>query len=595
MKEKQRILADIRSGMRKKGLDAIIVPSSDPHQSEYAASHWKTRSWISGFTGSAGTVVITLKHAGVWTDSRYFIQAEEELKDSPFTFHKLKVPHTPEHLTWLSQNLKKGSTIAVDGNLFSVSQMLHMQRFFKPKNINLKTGISVLYNTWKDRPSLPKDGIFELKLKYAGQSRKSKIAQICDVIAAKNVDYCLISTLDDIAWTLNLRGGDVESNPVFISFLLVGRKKSYLFVDSSKISATLAKKLNKDQVFIKGYQEIGSFLKSMSAKSKLMYDPAYTSITLSKAINKANTIHTDTPSTYLKAIKNKIEVEGIRRAMIKDGVALTRLYMWLEASVGGGKIDEVAVAETLAGFRKEQGEYHGESFGAIVGYRGNGAIVHYSASRPTCATLKKKGVLLLDSGGQYHCGTTDITRTTTFSKPSKALKQDYTDVLKGHIALATCVYTKGTRGNQLDLLARKALWANLKNYGHGTGHGVGHFLNVHEGPHSISPAATGKAALALAPGMVTSNEPGFYKSGAYGIRIENLVLTIKIAENEFGTFYGFETLTLFPIDTQMIAFDQLTKSEVTWLNNYHKKVYKTVSPALNTKEKKWLKEKCKAI
>jgi len=421
------------------------------------------------------------------------------------------------------------------------------------------------------------------------------LSQICDTVSAEKADYCLISTLDDIAWTLNLRGNDVESNPVFIGFLLVGLKKSYLFVDSSKISAALAKKLKKDNVLIKKYNEIDAFLKTTSVKSKVMYDPASTSLSLSKAINKASGIHAATPSTYLKAIKNKIEVEGIRKAMIKDGVALTRLYMWLESSVGERKIDEVEVAETLASFRKEQGEYHGESFNAIVGYKGNGAIVHYSAKRPTCATLKPKGVLLLDSGGQYHCGTTDITRTTTFSKPSKALKQDYTAVLKGHIAVATCIYTKGTRGNQLDLLARKALWAKHKNYGHGTGHGVGHFLNVHEGPQSISPAATGKAAVALAPGMLTSNEPGFYKSGAYGIRIENLVLTVEVANNEFGTFYGFETLTMFPIDTQMIAFDQLTKEEVTWLNNYHKKVYKTVSPALNTQEKKWLKEKCKVI
>ena len=595
MKEKQAILAEIRTGMRKKGIDAIIVPSSDPHQSEYVASHWETRAWVSGFTGSAGTAVITLKHAGLWTDSRYFIQAEDELKDGLFTFHKLKVPHTPEHLTWLLQNLKKGANIAVDGNLFSVNQMLNMQRFFKSKNIKLKTNINVLYHAWADRPSLPKTPIFELKLKYAGQSRKSKLVQICDTISAKNADYCLISTLDDIAWALNLRGSDVESNPVFIGFLLVGVKKSYLFVDTSKISAALVKKLSDNKVVIKEYKEIGAFLKTASIKSKIMYDPAYTSVYLSKAINKSNTIHAATPSTFLKALKNKTEVEGIRKAMVKDGVALTRLYMWLENAVAKRKIDEVEVAETLAGFRKEQGEYHGESFGAIVGYQGNGAIVHYSAKRPTCATLKPKGVLLLDSGGQYHCGTTDITRTTTFSKPSKALKQDYTAVLKGHIAVATCVYMKGTRGNQLDLLARKALWANYKNYGHGTGHGVGHFLNVHEGPQSISPAATGKAAVPLVPGMLTSNEPGFYKSGAYGIRIENLVLTIEVADNGFGTFYGFETLTMFPIDTQMIAFDQLTKEEVTWLNNYHKKVYKTVSPALNTQEKKWLKEKCKAI
>jgi Xaa-Pro aminopeptidase len=595
MKEKQAILAEVRRQMKRKGIDAIIVPSSDPHQSEYVAKHWETRSWVSGFTGSAGTVVITLKHAGLWTDSRYFIQAEEELKGGPFTFHKLKVPHTPEHLTWISQNLKKGSTIAVDGDLFSVHQMSNMQRFFKSKNIKIKTGIRMLYDTWRDRPSLPKNPIFELKLKYAGVSRKHKIAQICDFILAEKSEYCLVSTLDDIAWTLNLRGDDVESNPVFIGFLLVGLKKSYLFVDSSKISSTIAKKLRADHVHIKEYKEISAFLKKISIKSKIMYDPAYTSISLSKSISKSNTIHAATPSTHLKAIKNETEIAGIRQAMIKDGVALTKLYMWLEANVEKQKIDEVEVADTLAGFRKEQTEYHGESFGAIVGYQGNGAIVHYSAKRPSCATLKPKGVLLLDSGGQYHCGTTDITRTITFSKPSKALKQDYTAVLKGHIALAACIYPKGTRGNQLDLLARKALWANHKNYGHGTGHGVGHFLNVHEGPQSISPAATGKAAVPLVPGMLTSNEPGFYKSGAYGIRIENLVLTVEVANNEFDTFYGFETLTLFPIDTQMIAFDQLTKEEVTWLNNYHKKVYKTVSPALNTKEKKWLKEKCKAI
>ena len=595
MQENKVILSEIRSKMKKNGIDAIIVPSSDPHQSEYVASHWKTRTWISKFTGSAGTAVITQKHAGLWTDSRYFIQAENELKGGVFTFHKLKVPHTPEHLSWLIENLNSGATIGVDGNLFSVNQMRSMERSFKPKNIGIKTNVKILYSAWKDRPSLPKNSIFELKLKYAGQSRRSKLNQICDTILAKKSDYCLISTLDDVAWTLNLRGSDVESNPVFVAFLLVGVKKSYLFVDPSKISKSTYKRLLSDKVLVKDYSEVASFLKSVSVKSKILFDPASTSVSLAKAIKKSNSVHGPTPSTYLKAIKNKTEVAGIKKAMLKDGVALTKLYMWLEATVGKEKVDEVDVAEKLASFRKDQGEYHGESFGAIVGYKGNGAIVHYGAKRPSCAKIKPSGVLLLDSGGQYHCGTTDITRTTTFSKPSKGLKQDYTAVLKGHIAVATCIFPKGTRGNQFDLLARKALWENHKNYGHGTGHGVGHFLNVHEGPQSISPANGGKAALPFAPGMFTSNEPGFYKAGAYGIRIENLILTVEVEKNEYGTFYGFETLTLFPIDTQMIAFEQLTKAEVKWLNQYHKKVYKTLAPALNSAEKKWLKEKCKAI
>ena len=404
-----------------------------------------------------------------------------------------------------------------------------------------------------------------------------------------------VSTLDDIAWILNLRGSDVESNPVFVAFLMVGKNKSYLFVDPDKISNILYKRLLKDKVVVKKYDEIDEFLKTSSQKARILYDPNVTSMALASKIKQANGILGDTPSTYLKAIKNPTEIEGIRQAMLKDGVALTKLYMWLEDNVDSKKIDEVAVAERLAAFRAEQKGYFGESFGAIVGYKGNGAIVHYSAKRPGCATLKPKGVLLLDSGGQYHCGTTDITRTTCFSKPTKGLMQDYTAVLKGHIAVASCVFAKGTRGHQLDLLARKPLWALGKNYGHGTGHGVGHFLNVHEGPQSISPALGGKAALPFAPGMFTSNEPGFYKQGDYGIRIENLVLTVEIEKNEYGTFYGFETLTLFPIDTQMIANEMLTRDEVNWINNYHKMVYKKLSPLLNTREKKWLREMCKSI
>lgn len=595
MKEKHNVLKEIRKQMKKHGVDAMIIPSSDAHQSEYTASHWKTRLWLTNFTGSAGTAVITQNHAGLWTDSRYFIQAEQELKGGAFELHKLQIPHTPGHLTWLSRQLKKGATLGIDSNLFSVNQVEAIKKKLSPKNIKVKANISFLYSFWKDRPALPQNPIFELKLKYAGQSRKSKLAQICDTFTDRKIDYCVMSTLDDIAWTLNLRGSDVESNPVFVAFLVVGKRKSYLFVDPDKISPVLYKRLLKDRVIVKEYGEIGQFLKTGSGKSRFLFDPNVTSAALAAKIKRTSAIVGDTPSTYMKAIKNETEIKGIREAMIKDGVALTRLYMWLEENVASKKIDEVEVAEQLASFRAGQGDYFGESFGAIVGYKGNGAIVHYSAKRPTCATIKPKGVLLLDSGGQYHCGTTDITRTTCFSKPSKGLKQDYTAVLKGHIAVASCVFAKGTRGHQLDLLARKSLWALHKNYGHGTGHGVGHFLNVHEGPQSISPALGGKAALPFAPGMFTSNEPGFYKQGAYGIRIENLVLTIELGKNEYGTFYGFETMTLFPIDTTMIANEMLTREEVKWLNDYHKTVYKKVAPALNSKEKKWLKEKCRAI
>ena len=595
MHENHNILKEIRKRMKKQGVDAMIIPSSDPHQSEYTASHWKTRVWITNFTGSAGTAVITQKHAGLWTDSRYFIQAEQELEGGAFELHKLQIPHTPGHLTWLLNQLKSGAIIGIDANLFSVAQIEAIKKKLAPKNIKVKANVSFIYSFWKDRPVLPQNSIFELKLKFAGQSRKRKLSQICDKLKDHKVDYCLISTLDDIAWTLNLRGSDVESNPVFVAFLLVGRLKSYLFVDPEKISKVLYKRLLKDKVIIKKYEEVGQFLKTSSQKSKILFDPSVTSTALASRIKQSNAILGLTPSTYMKAIKNETEIKGIKEAMIKDAVALTKLYMWLEENVITKKIDEVEVAEKLASLRAEQSGYFGESFGAIVGYKGNGAIVHYSAKRPSCAKLKPTGVLLLDSGGQYHCGTTDITRTTCFSKPSKSLKQDYTAVLKGHIAVASCVFAKGTRGHQLDLLARKSLWSLGKNYGHGTGHGVGHFLNVHEGPQSISPALGGKAALPFEPGMFTSNEPGFYKQGAYGIRIENLVLTVEVANNEYGTFYGFETLTLFPIETQMIDNGMLTREEVNWLNDYHKMVYKKVAPALNAKEKKWLKEKCKAI
>ncbi len=587
-------LSHLRMAMKENGLDAYIIPSADPHQSEYVSTYWKSRQWISGFSGSAGTAVITKNHAGIWTDSRYFIQAEAELAESPFVLHKLNIPHTPEHLDWMLQNLSENSTVGLDGRLFSVGNIRKMASMFYKKNIEIRSDQDLILGIWEDRPPLPENLLFEHSEDYTGKTRSEKLKVVQDKM--QEAEYYLITTLDDIAWLFNLRGSDVACNPVFYSFALVGKELSYLFVEPQKVSQSLKQKLNNDGVLVKPYHEIEKTLSTIPEGKKVLIDTGSTNNQLYNSVPTMALVEGVNIVASLKAIKNDVEINHIKAAMRKDGVALTRFFIWLEKTLKTQTVTEAEAAQQIAAFRKEQTDYFGESFNAIVGYEGNGAIVHYTPEPGICAAIQPKGILLVDSGGQFADGTTDITRTIALSPPTPEQKKDFTLVLKGVISLTNAVFPKGTTGVQLDALARMHLWRSFSDYGHGTGHGVGFFNNVHEGPQGFSPAVnTPRANTVIEPGMLTSNEPGLYKTNKYGIRTENLILCVKAGESDFGEFYKFETLTLFPIDTTLIEKSLLTEEESTWINHYHNKVFEVISPYLNDEEKAWLRIKCNGI
>lgn len=594
MHTNQRIAA-LRNLMKEKEIDVFLIPGNDPHQSEYVASHWQARNWISGFTGSAGIVVITQDFAGLWTDSRYFLQAESELADSEMVLQKLKVAHTPEHISWIKANIPAGSVAGCDGTMFSVSQIEYIEKSFAEKEIALDHYQDLISLIWKDRPPLPGNLIFEHATKFAGKSRGEKLDDVRKIMIQKNVHYHLITALDDIAWTFNIRSNDVECNPVAIAYEMVGLEEAFLFIDKNKVPQKLLPALKEAQVKILSYDAINSFLQNLDGNASILIDPSKTSILAFNAIRHAKIVFGDSIPANLKAIKNETEIAHIKNVMRKDAVALVKLFRWLENTLTVREIPESEIAAQLDKFRNEQDDYYGESFAAIVGYNQNAAIVHYRALPGKCANVKNEGILLLDSGGQYADGTTDITRTIALGSPTEEQKRNFTLVLKGHIALATLKFPHGTRGNQMDILARRPLWEYGLNFSHGTGHGVGFFLNVHEGPQAFGTGATAKAAVVFEPGMLTSNEPGFYKTGDYGIRIENLVLTAEDHENEYGKFLRFETVTLFPIDFNLIDFNILDEAEQAWLNVYHQRVYAEVSPLLDEDEKKWLEEKCRKI
>jgi len=587
-------IAALRVKMKENKLDAYVIPSSDAHQSEYVNAHWKSREWISGFTGSAGLVVITLKHAGLWTDSRYFLQAETELADSEMVLHKQGVPHAPEHNAWLRDNLPQNGTIGLDGKLFSVGQIQRMRRVVSSKDIQIITDHDLINKVWIDRPDLPINPIFEHKVKFTGKNRTAKLTAIRKEMKEQEVAYHLITTLDDIAWIFNIRCDDIEFNPLAIAYAVIGLEDTWLFINPAKVPDKLGAKFKRENITVHSYNYMGKFLLSLPKSKKILINPSTISVCLSDLLTSGQIKKGATISTRLKAIKNSTEIGHIRQAMAKDGVALLKLYLWLAETLKNGTISEFEVAQKLADFRQTQGLYHGESFAAIVGYQGNGAIVHYRPMPKTAAQIKKEGILLLDSGGQYEDGTTDITRTFALGPVTTEQKRNYTLVLKGHIAIASMVFPKGTKGIQLDAFARQPLWQYRLNYGHGTGHGVGFFLNVHEPPQGFA-TSIARGNTAFEPGMVTSNEPGFYKQGEYGIRIENLVLCVADEENDFGTFYKFEDLTLFPIDKTLIDKKLLTVQEINWLNNYHQKVLTGLSPLVAGADLKWLEGACSKL
>ncbi len=588
----QQRLGVFRDEMRKAGVAACIIPGTDPHASEYIADYWKEREWISGFDGSAGTAVVTLHEAGLWTDSRYFLQGTEQLKGTGFELMKMGLPETPDMLSWLNQVLKPGEKVAVNPQMFSLNSYASMEKELSMNGLQLISA-DIPAAAWTDRTPLPTDPFFVFSAEKAGRTCAEKIQSVRNELQKAHADVVVMSALDDIAWLFNIRGRDVAYNPVVIAYAMLDAKNCVLYLDDRKLTDDTAAYLAGENVTVKPYLSVYDDLRALPLQNKVLVDGAKLNQSLYEAIPKSCTkINQMSPVFKLKAIKNEVELAGIRQAMLKDGVALTRFFMWLEANVASGTLTEVGIAEKLAGFRADQGDFFGESFGTIAGFAGHGAIVHYRADAASDASLTTDNILLLDSGGQYLQGTTDITRTVTLGNTTGQQKTDFTLVLKGHIGLGSAKFPVGTRGSQLDILARKAMWDLGINYGHGTGHGIGHFLNVHEGPQSIRMEEN---PVTLQPGMILSNEPGLYRSNQYGIRTENLVRVRESVATEFGQFLEFETLTLFPIDKNLIDQSMLTQQELNWLNNYHQEVYDKLAPMLTADEQAWLRNKTSAL
>lgn len=583
-------LEALRAEMALHNINAFIIPGTDPHQSEYYADHWGCRTWISGFNGSAGTAVVTTDQAGLWTDSRYFLQADEQLADSGFVLFKEGLPDTPSIEAWLSTVLPAGATVAIDGTLFSTTAVEGMMAHFEKYGISLITDFTPFDKIWQDRPTLPDTPFFGHDLEYCGENATSKIMRVMKAIKESGADALLLSALDDIAWLFNIRGKDVNFNPMTYAYAYIDDNRSILFVKSEKLNEENKTHLRAIGVEQMPYEAVFDFATSLYDK-KVSINPAKLNYTLYNKL-RTTTVRENGPIAMFKAIKNEVQIAGIRQAMVRDGVALVRFFRWLDSNIDLGTATEISAAQQLRAFRAEQNLFVDESFGTICGYNEHGAIVHYSATPESNALIRRKGFLLVDSGAQYLDGTTDITRTISLGTLTPQQKRDYTLVLKGHIALSRCQFPEGTRGAQLDAIARMPLWKDGLNYLHGTGHGVGHFLNVHEGPQSIR---LQENPTPLVPGMITSNEPGLYRAGEYGIRHENLVLTVLAQETEFGKFYRFEPLTLFPFDKRALDMTILFPHEISWLNDYHRMVYDRLKSSLTSEECEWLREATSAI
>ena len=583
-------LTALRQKMKTYQLSAFIIPSTDPHSGEYVPEHWETRKWISGFTGSAGTVVITLEDAGLWTDSRYFIQAEEQLEGTGIRLFKDRLPETPSISEWLGNVLKKGEKVGIDGWVNSHHEAQSLQNELSKNGLSLITMTQDIFdNLWEDRPSLPKTPVFILDETRTGASCTVKLNRIKESIAKNGSSAIILSALDEIAWTLNLRGSDVHCNPVFISYLLISAEGYTLYIIEEKITDEVRTYLEAHQVEIKAYSALAEDLRSFKEKHQgvLQISPLANEALYNLSLQYADTIVAPSPVALMKAVKNETEQAGFRKAMERDGVALVKFLRWVKEAVAAGNETELSVDKKLYELRAEQTDFMGISFDTIAGYKEHAAIVHYEATPETDIPLKPEGLLLLDSGAQYLDGTTDITRTIALGPLTDEEKVDYTLVLKGHLHLQNAHFPAGTCGTQLDVLARIAMWKAGINYLHGTGHGIGHFLCVHEGPHQIR---MNHMPTLLEPGMIVTDEPGIYKGGRHGIRTENTLLIVPAQETEFGKFYRFEPLTLCPIDKEAIALDLMTDEELTWLNEYHQLVYHRLYHLLNAEEQAWLKE-----
>lgn len=585
-------LASIRQLMKEKGVDAYIIPSSDPHISEYLPDRYKCIKWTSGFTGSAGTLVITEDFAGLWTDARYFVQANEQLAGSGFELVKLQVQGKAEYVTWLGKKLEKGNTVAFDGNLAAVAVAQTVQQEFEPLGIQVDGHLDLLDPIWEGRPALPTEPAYLIGVETTGESTADKIKRIKTQLQDKRVEAHFVSSLDDLAWILNIRGNDVHCNPVVLGFLLITTDKNTLYIQSGKLAEADVASLKQSGVEVADYEKAFEVVQTISA-NRILLDPKRTCFAIYDAVPANVDIVEDmNPSTWFKSMKNEVEVAHTRNAMVKDGVALTKFFKWLEENVKTGELSEISIAEKLQGIRAASEGFVDISFDTIAGYKEHGALPHYKATDDSNSTLLQEGLLLVDSGGQYKDGTTDITRVVSLGNITDAERQDYTIVLKGTIEGSQAIFPRGTKGYSIDAITRRPIWETLRNYGHGTGHGVGFFLNVHEGPQVFNMAAVD---IPVEPGMISSIEPGLYREGEYGIRIENLVLSKVIDSNQFGEFMDFETLTICYIATDLVDKSLLEEKHINWLNDYNAWVFEKLSPSLSAEEQAWLKEKTAAI
>ena len=586
-------LADLRELMQREHLAAFIFPSTDPHQGEYIPDHWKGREFISGFNGSAGTAVVTMTSAALWTDSRYFLAAEEQLAGTEFQLMKLKIEGTPTISEWLGKELKdtQSPEVGIDGMVNSASAAKALIAELRNEGgITLRTNFDPLAQIWKQRPPIPTNPVELYPLEYAGESTQEKITRIRKALRDRHADGMLMAALDDIAWTLNLRGTDVHCNPVFVSYLIISTKEVILYINKEKLTPEVSDYLKAEGIKVDDYTNVGQGLKDYF-EYNILLDPDEVNYTLYKMV-KREIIEAESPVKRMKTIKNATEIEGFRRAMQKDGIALVKFLHWLKPAVEAGGQTEISIDQKLTALRAEQPLYRDISFDTIAGYQAHGAIVHYEATPETDIPLKPEGFLLLDSGAQYLDGTTDVTRTIALGPVTEEQKKIYTLVLKGHIQIELCKFPSGSSGTQIDILARKDMWREGLNYLHGTGHGVGTYLNVHEGPHQFrmewKPAP-------LVSGMTITDEPGIYLAGKFGVRTENTLLIVPFKETEFGKFLQFESLTLCPIDTTPIVVEMLLPEERQWLNDYHQMVFNRLSPHLTPEEQDWLRNATKPI
>lgn len=582
----------LRQCLREQSLSAFIIPSTDPHSGEYVPDHWKTREWVSGFTGSAGTAVITLDDAALWTDSRYFLQAADQLDGTGIRLMKDRLPDTPSIPEWLGQSLSPGAVVGVDGWVNTIGETQALREALAREGLTLRTDYDPVTRLWDGRPALPGTPVSIHPLEYAGVACHKKLAAIREKLLARGADGILLSTLDDIAWTLNLRGNDVHCNPVFVSYLLITSQESILYVRAEKLTTEVKAYLAQEGVNTEDYDDLQEDLRDYPYAT-LSLDPGRTNEAVRQAVNPlTKVLLEESPVPLMKAVKNEAEIRGFHAAMLRDGVAMVKFLKWLEEAVPQGNETEMSIDRKLYECRAEQPLFRGISFDTIAGYKEHAAIVHYEATPETDKPLAPEGLLLLDSGAQYADGTTDITRTIALGETTDDERRDYTLVLKGHIGLTRACFPQGTCGTQLDVLARQAMWREGANFLHGTGHGVGAYLNVHEGPHQIR---MNHVPTPLRPSMTVTDEPGIYRAGRYGIRTENTLLVVPYRETEFGTFYTFEPLTLCPIDTRPIVRSMLTAEETEWLNAYHRMVYDRLSPLLDEEHRAWLESKTKQL